>query len=804
MTELLFKYRTLLFYAQARLKSKVELFDCCRLMFVLILLSTKSWKGAVVLDKEYSFEQKRVTHVLAQIKNILQKTRQEYRKAQAERSSVEKNYVQNAKINTFEVDDQMETNAEVQQQKQLVSKNIETEQILKRQLAVLGELQKSPYFGRIDILEDGEKEQETLYIGTASLTDQNNNFLIYDWRAPISSIYYNGTLGAVTYTSPQGKQQVDLLKKRQFTIKDGQIKNMFDTNETVGDALLQEMLGQAGDEYMKNIVATIQQEQNDIIRDTRHDLLIVQGVAGSGKTSAILQRIAFLLYHNRTALNADQIVLFSPNRLFSHYISEVLPSLGERNMRQVTLAEFFAQRFEGLEVETLFDHFEKQHATHAWQATDAQKETTHFMQKVKAYLLNLPSQNLCFTDLMLADEVVFTKEEIAQVYASLPNALPVALRFADTKNILIKQLKHKILAQRNADWVLRRINELDDEHYHSLLGDYQRSRFEQLKSEEDYLGYQIVLKKYQPIYDALYNDYFIDIYRQYTDFLEQALPQARTAFTELLEFHKIALADCAPLLYLRDLLTGTGQNRNIQYLFIDEMQDYSAAQLFYLKYTFANAKLTLLGDSEQALFRKMQSPSELMETLKHTLSPKNARLIELNKSYRATKQITAFMKALLPDGERIQAFTRPGKLPELVIAPDSTATLTELRRKSAQLLQKYETVAIITRNLQEAQQLHFKLGSAQPHTLISAKDRQLPQGLVLLPVYLAKGLEFDAVIIPDVSQKQYSSESTRGILYTICSRAMHELILLSTETPADFIRQVPASLFSIERQVKLH
>jgi Superfamily I DNA and RNA helicases len=310
------------------------------------------------MENERKLEQKRVDQVITEIQSQLKQTEKEYKKAHDETSSVEKNYVQNAKVNTTEVDDRMETNAEIQQQKQLVAKNIQTEQILKEQLNTLGELEKTPYFGRIDIQDPGD-DKETLYIGTASLNDDQQNFLIYDWRAPISSVYYNGTLGAVEYETPAGLQQTDLLKKRQFKINDGVIKNMFDTNETVGDEILQSVLDEHSDEYMKNIVATIQKEQNDIIRNTKSDLLLVQGVAGSGKTSAILQRIAFLLYHSRDTLNADQIVLFSPNLLFSRYISDVLPSLGEKNMRQVTLHEFFSRRLQGLNVESLFEHYEK-------------------------------------------------------------------------------------------------------------------------------------------------------------------------------------------------------------------------------------------------------------------------------------------------------------------------------------------------------------------------------------------------------------------------------------------------------------
>ena len=266
------------------------------------------------MHPEQPAEQVRVDKVEQVIAERLTTAELAHAKAKAELSSVERNYVQNARINTLEVDDRMETNAEVQQQKQLVAKNVADEEILNRQLTTLKQLKKSPYFGRIDILETGESQTETLYIGTASLVDDHQNFLIYDWRAPISSIYYNGTLGQVEYETPGGIQSAELKKKRQFTIVNGQITNMFDTNETVGDEILQSVLGQQSDEYMRNIVATIQREQNDIIRDTEHDLLLVQGVAGSGKTSAILQRIAFLLYHSRTSLAADQIILFSPNR----------------------------------------------------------------------------------------------------------------------------------------------------------------------------------------------------------------------------------------------------------------------------------------------------------------------------------------------------------------------------------------------------------------------------------------------------------------------------------------------------------
>lgn len=331
-------------------------------------------------------EQARVDRTVIQVDQRLTVINQQLANAYNETKDIEQRYGDNTKVNITEVDDRMETNAAVQQQKQLVAAAVENEKLLTSQQERLTDLVNSPYFGRIDITEDGETE--SLYIGTATFIDDQDNFLIYDWRAPVSSIYYNGTLGPVTYETPNGPVKVDLKLKRQFKIQNGQIEHVFDTNETVGDELLQAVLGEQSDEYMQNIVATIQKEQNDIIRDTTADLLIVQGVAGSGKTSAVLQRIAFLLYHSRSQLEADQMVLFSPNRLFSHYISEVLPSLGEKNMRQVTMAEFLSHRFSGLQVENLFDRFEKDQASfpEMTQAMRRYKESAAFMHAIEAYV----------------------------------------------------------------------------------------------------------------------------------------------------------------------------------------------------------------------------------------------------------------------------------------------------------------------------------------------------------------------------------------------------------------------------------
>jgi DNA helicase IV len=765
-------------------------------------------------SQEQEKEQQRVDSVIHQITARIAAVTDDYDKARAEMKLVQENYSANTSVNYIELDDRIETSADLQQQRALASRLIENEQIISGQLNTFKELEQSPYFGRIDIQDAGDPDTERLYIGTASFTDDEQNFLVYDWRAPISAIYYNGTLGNVTYETPGGRQLTNLKKKRQFLIQNGQIESMFDTNETVGDEMLQHVLGQQNDETMQNIVATIQREQNDIIRDTRSDLLVVQGVAGSGKTSAILQRIAFLLYHSRQELQADQIVLFSPNKLFSHYISDVLPSLGERNMRQVTLAEFLSQRLLGLDVETLFDRYETESTLPDAQVTVRQfKESSDYMHQVADYCQHLDPEHFKFNHIYFDGQVFFDKAEIEAIYHALP-ALQPAERFLKTKNELIKRLKRRINEEAKSKWVAEEIDQLSDEQYHDLLGNKQRHQFQELDAEVNYIARKIVTKRLRVVYDALYNNYFLDTYSQYLDFMAQAdLPDScdatqfeasRARFAQAIEYHRCPLVDAAPLLYLRDILTGGGQNHAMQHLFVDEMQDYSIAQLQYLHHTFPKAHMTFLGDSEQALFKAVQAPEALLNQLRDAFNVHRPRLLKLNRSYRSTYPITTFAKALLPDGAQIEAFNRPGDLPKVIIRYDFDSGIDALDREITTLSATNGTIAILTKDLTQAHEVYQKLNHQRKNvTLMTDADLSLPKGILVLPIYLAKGLEFDAVIGWNVSATNFPDEQLTGTLYTIATRAMHQLTLISLGPVSPLIAsdKMPTTVLQIEHEL---
>ncbi|WP_338215502.1 RNA polymerase recycling motor HelD [Companilactobacillus muriivasis] len=755
----------------------------------------------MTINQSKQEEQERVNAVAEKIDKKIERVDASIAQAHQETHRIERNYGENTKVNTTEIDDQMETNASVQQQKQLVELAVENENILNNNKLKLENLQGSPYFGRIDIVEDGE--EDTLYIGTSTLQDDDGNFLIYDWRAPISGIYYNGVLGKVHYQTPNGPTTVDLKKKRQFQIVHNHIRTMFDTNETVGDEILQSVLSEYSDEYLRNIVSTIQREQNTIIRDTHSDVLLVQGVAGSGKTSAILQRVAYLLYHSRSTMNADNIVLFSPNKLFSNYISEVLPSLGERNMRQVTLNEFISLRLTGVHVETLFERYEKDERNLPETTVKIRllKESGEFLDQLSELEESHPEHILHFEDVIFDGKPFFTKEEISEIYDRVNHAYHIPDRFLKTKNVLIKRLQKRIHNDRNKDWVQAEIDNLSDEDFQQIITDHN---IEESADQRDIIAEEFLRERYAPIYNALVNNYFFNPYKEYS-FLLNEMDQDLVpnnvwqtmveSIDDHIESHNLNLSDSVAVLYLRDLVTDDGINHAIQHIFIDEVQDYTMAQLKYISHAFPNAKMTLLGDRAQDVLTSSYRKKDLVTEVNELFSKKKITTITLNQSYRSTAEITNFATRLLPNGDEVKAFSRQGEDPVIKVF-DNNDYYQGLKDTARELNKKYDTVAILTRNQAQAEQIYTHFSDESIITLIDADYRSIPKGILVLPIYLAKGLEFDAVIGHDVSATNYPDERSTDVLYTICTRAMHSLTLCVDREISPLLSHEPANLIS--------
>ena len=755
------------------------------------------------------YEQKHLDHVIDEIKKA--KVGAEKRITTAKNDIEDINQQTNdIHLNTTTYSGMMDTAMSFRAQQQMLDERNNSWQQAADHLATLKRLEKKPYFARIDFKEKGASEPESVYIGLASFSDKPDHFLIYDWRAPISSVYYEGKLGKVSYNTPVGLQEVDMTLKRQFQIKDGTIVTIFDTDEQVGDQMLLEALGNHSSTKMKSIVTTIQRTQNEIIRDTKDDLLFVQGAAGSGKTAAVLQRVAWLLYRYRGNLTSSQVVLFSPNQLFNDYIDQVLPELGEHNMVQMTYFQFANRRVPRLHVQTLAQRFA---ASQDETSKNAQRLCTslQYFKATERYAQRLGHAHMRFRNIMFNGKVFVSKEKIREIYYSFNNNYNLGNRLDGTKEALIKYLNHRVSSEMRSKWVEERVQSLSKEELDTLFANEPRE-FESDDKEFKFLARKIVMKAFEPIKRAINHNQWLNINAQYLHLLrvtpklvnlaEYGLtPDQWTAFVdqtkEELKQRNISAAGITIYLYLYDLITGKHGQRDIRYVFVDEVQDYDPYQLAYLKYRFPRAKFTLLGDLNQAIFTHENSKS-LLRQLSTMFDPDKTRVVQLTKSYRSTKQITDFTKHILLDGEAIEAFDRNGELPQVISAADFDGSVDALVSALDKYQDEHDQVAIIGKTLEDSEQLYRALEQRNiKTTLIRTENQRLVKGTIIVPSFLAKGLEFDAIIVWNANDQLYHGDDERQLLYTICSRAMHALTLTAVGQVTSLLDKVPTDEYQL-------
>ena len=757
-------------------------------------------------NSEEALEQKHLDNIMKQIKEREKSLKKSIKSAEGEARNLNSHFFDDVKLDYDGYSTSMETALSIHQQQQLLSEREHAWQHSAKQLDTVERLEKRPYFARVDFKEQGEKKPETIYIGLGSFADKNDHFLIYDWRAPISSIYYDGKLGEVSYNSPEGKITVDMTKKRQFMIEDGKIVNMFDTNESIGDQMLLEVLSEKSSTQMKSIVTTIQQEQNKIIRNTSADLLFVQGAAGSGKTSAILQRIAFLLYRYRGNLTSSDVIMFSPNQLFNDYIKNVLPEMGEQNMVQMTYWQFVARRLPGMNVENLFKQFEDQNAD---TNISKFKDSVNFFNLVTRYAKHLNKRGVVFKNIYFRDKKkpYFDKEKIKEIYYSYNENYNLANRIDATREELIKMLNRKIAPEVRKAWVARTIEGMSQSELNELY-DRPDQEFESEAKEEAFLGRKIVLKALKGVHKRILHNHFINMRAQYLSFLRAVPKMVDLAkwnideedwmhhideVKENFKKHDIAITDVSAYLYLYDLITGRRTDYEMRYAFIDEIQDYTPFQLAYLKYNFPRAKFTMLGDLNQAIFTKDESRS-LLKQISGLFDPEKIDVVQLTKSYRSTKQLTNFTKQILRQGEKIEAFNRQGPKP-VIWGRDSDEqaidVLVDVLRDNEK---RKMTTAIITKDLAGAKFVHEKLSEkGEKSTLIATANQRLVDGTLVIPSYLAKGLEFDAVVMWGANKKNYHQLDETQLVYTITSRAMYKLDVIYTSEKSPLLDVDPVT-----------
>ena len=773
-------------------------------------------------SKDWHIEQRRVTSVVNEIDKKINKLTSNAGKVSADVLEIRKEFWEDVTVNLDEPDDVIETAASIKQQAELLSERERTHKQLDKHLNTLSRLKYSPYFGRIDFLEKGETAPDQVYLGIASMMDEyDENFLIYDWRAPISSLYYDYSPGPAQYKTPEGTIEGDMNLKRQFIIRASEIKGMFDTGVTIGDEMLQEVLGNNASTQMKSIVATIQREQNAIIRNERSKILIVQGVAGSGKTSAALQRVAYLLYRYRGTLNSENIMLFSPNPLFNSYVATVLPELGEENMQQSTFQEYLNSRLgKEFNVEDPFTQME--YLLSEKEKTDYHvrvegirfKASLDFKKIIERYAIGLAKKGLIFRDLKFRGDVLISKKEIHDYFYSLDENITIPNRIKLVKEWLLRDLKRKVKQERSRSWVEEEIQYLEKEDFMEVFKKLQEKNqfsdntFDDFEREQQLLAEMVVKEKFKPLFARVKSLRFIDASRVYYQLFKQAehmdesLPveweQICRQTLEKLNVMEIPYEDATPYVYLQDLIEGRKSKTAIRHIFIDEAQDYSPFQFAFIQKLFPYSKMTLLGDFNQAIFSGATGAETVLSD--QSIAGDEIESFVLTKTYRSTKEIVNFTNTLIVGGENIEPFNRSGRKPLVSVIDNEGITTLIVRKINDFHKEGHRTIAVICRTAEESRRAFEELKNEIPLHLIEKGTISYEKGILVIPSYLAKGIEFDAVILYDCSQ--YRDESERKLFYTVCTRAMHELHLITTSAISPLMEKVPNDTYTFEKSIK--
>ncbi|MDD7131571.1 MAG: UvrD-helicase domain-containing protein [Firmicutes bacterium] len=578
-------------------------------------------------------------------------------------------------------------------------------------------IQNKPYFGSIRFKEDGNEEEDNIYIGITHVEDKLD-YYVHDWRSPICSMFYDYETGPASYKAPSGIIKGNITKKRQYIIEDAELKHIFDNDLNISDSLLQEVLAEESSDKMKNIVNTIQEEQNKVIRNTEDKNLIVEGIAGSGKTSVALHRIAFLLYRIPN-LTSSNVVVFTPNKVFSEYISNVLPELGEDNTYDMTFYDLLCQNInEYKDIENFTDFISRYYKGNVDNYDMVKyKQSDEIIKDIDNYINNLLS-TIKFNDKLEYDNFIeIDTEELNNMLNYKYNRFPLFER--------IKEMSKRI-ASNNYEGSTKNASSIE-------------------KKLKELLNIKLDLKD-------IFNNFYQSKYSKYKDKVNDKC---------------LYYEDACIFLYIKSLLVGFNTNHVIKEIVIDEAQDYNKLQYLIIKKTFKTSNYTILGDTNQTInpYYKYDSLEELTSIFE------SSKYITLTKTYRSTGKIIDYTNKIL--GLNHVTAIRNDKASDIIFRNNITKNdfLTDINN----LKTTSKSIAIITKNDSEAEEVYNMLKDDLDIMLIDGFGH-IKRDLVVVPSYVAKGLEFDSVIIYTDKDNKYQ-EKDKYLFYVACTRAQHNLII---------------------------
>lgn len=681
--------------------------------------------------------------------------------------------------------------------------------IAHRECDILKRMRESPYFGRIDFLEEDDSSQtaERIYIGISTLSDlATGELLIYDWRSPVAGMFYDFERGKAWYESPGGVVNGLIVLKRQYKIVDGAIKYMFDVDLKIDDEMLQSILSKSADDKMHTIVTSIQREQNQIIRDEGHRALFVQGPAGSGKTSIALHRIAYVLYRERDTISSRNVLILSPNHIFSDYISNVLPEIGEENVLQLTFQDFMKRSVEQkpIAIEERAEQLEYLLSApddaqfHARVRNISYKSSADFEKLLEAYLHYLEKKLVSdYPAIEFGGQIIFSKEDWEKYYLDSLSYLPVVRRLKKIRELI--QMRMRPLVHRLREEKIKEITdageEVNEKTIKALARVAARKELTALTAKIERLTELNPLVAYRRIFK---DRNFLQLIG-----LEQIVPkdweEIRKQTIRLWDRGRIPYEDSFAYIYFQDMLEGFPVNQDIKHLVVDEAQDYTTFQYKILKRIFPNSSWTVLGDPAQVVYPYLQTAD--FEKAAQILNYKNPLFVKLTRSYRSTREIQSFCQALLPDAEPVESVDRTGPKPRVIQLKCEKCIPDVLTETAARYLEEgWQSIAVICKTVREAAAFFETIKQRLSAHLIVSEEDEFYRGVVVIPAYLAKGLEFDAVLVVNADSSHYCHQKERNILYTVCTRALHRLDVFFAGTMTPFIDMMDSSLYKLEQR----
>ena len=653
---------------------------------------------------------------------------------------------------------------------------------------------ESPYFARIDFAEEGYDDTEKIYIGLFNLMDdETHEIKVYDWRAPISSIYYRNEVGPVEYKAPAGLIKGFVSLKRQFKITKGKMEYFFDSNINILDEMLMVALSKNMTSKMKTIVETIQKQQDLIIRDLFNDLLLVQGVAGSGKSSVALHRIAYLMYQGlNLKLSANNVIVISPNPLFSKYISNVLPELGEDNINEYTFENIFIKLFENkLSMKTKSENFENiitaesEEKRNFLRSYDEFKGSFVFLKIIDRFIEYYERKLVPFEDVYYNGKIIEKRELSKAFLLSGKLDMPTGKKLKIIENRILEKVRDNRIERRSK--IEKTVNELNNH-------EFEIQSFTRLLSAKETSALTERLRKFTEfesfeIYKKLFSD--INIFKKISkgldlpENIDEIISYTNTALSDPFN---IPYADGIALMYLKIKAEGCDLFSDIKQVVVDEAQDYYHIHYYILKNLYRYARFTIVGDKNQSIEKSSELP--LHDDIISIFNFEKSSKVFLNKSYRSSYEIGKFSAKLLGDENSTEFFRRNEEEPAII----KSSSISNLQDEIVKTIEKYRSqgfssIAVICKNREEASNLYFNFSNKTKIKLVDYLDYDsVLEGTLILPVYLAKGLEFDAVIVYEANNNNYNTEFDKKLLYIACTRALHRLSLFYTGELTKFFK----------------